>query len=325
MNCYYVYVFLDSSKPGKYVYHDLIFDFEPFYIGKGTSDRINNSKKDKNTYKSFKIKSLQDRGIDIISYKIFDNLTNLESLEVEKSVISKIGRKDMNLGPLVNLTDGGDGRLFSPHSEETKRKISETKKSQNLHILHSEETKETLRVKNQGENNPFFGKHHSNKIKEEHSLRVSGLNHPMFGKKHDAETIRKIRVRRNEVLNQEDINKKSAEFNSKSILQFSLDGEYLNEFSSIKEASKILGISESLIGKTCRGIIKNPRKFIFKFKDEESKVLNNSYEIKIGDFYDGMKLIKRNKTTVIVELSGELLTLRKKNFPYFWNKKSLKL
>lgn len=86
--------------------------------------------------------------------KSFKNLDNSESLNLEKVIISKIGRRDRKLGPLVNLTDGGDGRLVSPHSEETKNKISETKKSQNIQITHTEETKEKLREMNKGEKTP---------------------------------------------------------------------------------------------------------------------------------------------------------------------------
>jgi len=34
MNKYYVYVYLDSRKPGKYKYGEYEFDYEPFYVGK---------------------------------------------------------------------------------------------------------------------------------------------------------------------------------------------------------------------------------------------------------------------------------------------------
>jgi hypothetical protein len=120
------------------------------------------------------------------------------------------------------------------------------------------------------------------------------------------------------------MNEESRLRNNKAILQFSLDGEFIQEFESIKVAANSTGLSESLIGKTCRGQVKNPRKFIFKFKDENSKVLGNSYLIKEGDIYEDFKLVKRNKVTVIVEnLSGEIITLKKVDYPQFWDKKQI--
>lgn len=330
MERFYIYVFLDSKKPGEWIYEDLKFDFEPFYIGKGTSDRIINSKYDKGTFKSNKIKSIEEKGAKIISKKIFENLSLEESMTLEIELIKKIGRRDLNLGPLTNLTDGGDGRLNGKNSQESVEKariklikIAKERKDKGKD-KHTQETIERLRQLNLGEKNPMFGKTHTDKVKEEQSLRVSGSNHPMFGKKHDEETIKLIKESRNAAVDQEKMSEESRLRNSKAILQYSLDGELIKEFESIKVAANETGLSESLIGKTCRGVVKNPRKFIFKFKDEGAKVFSNSYQIKEGDVVDGYKLIKRNKMSVTCEdLSGELVNLRKSEYPIFWEKKSL--
>lgn len=327
-NKYYIYAFLDSSKPGKYTYGDIDFKYEPFYIGKGCDDRIKSSLYDRESpFKVNKINKLRNNNIDIFSIKIYENLENEQSLEIEKELIKKIGRRDIGNGPLVNQTDGGDGRLNSPHSEETKKKISETKKAQSLSTPHTNETIEYLREINTGYKNPFFGKSHSDQVKLEQSERVLGTNHPMWGKKHNQETILLIKENRNKSIDQNLMNQLSKERNSKSVLQYSLDGDFINEYESIKDASIKTGLSESLIGKTCRGVVKSPKKYIFKFKNDFDKVLNNSYKIKIGDFVKiekiEYKLIKRNKKSFVVEYDGQYKSFKKDEYNFIWDKKVL--
>jgi group I intron endonuclease len=326
MKKYYIYLFLDKSKPGEYIYDDIKLNYEPFYVGKGTEDRIKSSMHDRESkFKINKIKSIINKGGEIISIKLYENLENIEALEIEKIVIKKIGRRDMNLGPLTNQTDGGDGRLTSPHNEETKLKISNTKKSQNLHIKHNESTKQYLKEINTGELNPMYGKQHTDKIKENQSLRVSGINHPMYGKKHSKETI--LKIKENCKNNQQKFIEMSKQRNNKSVLQFTLDMEFIDKYDSIKDAALKTGCSESIIGKCCRGIIKSPKKFIFKFSEEKSKILKNSYTYKIGDIItinnENYILVKRNKMSFVVEKEEKLLSFRKKDYPFIWEKKSI--
>ena len=204
------------------------------------------------------------------------------------------------------------------------RKISESKKSQNLHNKHTESTKTLLKKINQGENNPFYGKNHTEEVKEDHSIRISGANHPMWGKKHDEETIQKIKQNRNAAVDKEKMIQLSKDINSKSVIQMTLDGHFIAEFSSIKEASIQTGCSESIIGKCCRGVIKKPRNFLFKFKDSESLELKNSFSLKIGDDFESggkkYELVKRNKCSAIGKNENQLYTFRKKEYPELFKK-----
>ena len=164
---FYVYVYLDPTKPGDYNYGKYHFDYNPFYVGKGSNGRFKDHLKDVcqennknehfiNTIK--KIKRVCNTIPIIVKYQ--EMLLEQDSFDLEIKMIATIGRYDLKRGPLCNLTDGGEGSSGYKHTEETKRKISEsekgkifsvkvrrkisiTKKSQNIKM--SDETKEKIR------------------------------------------------------------------------------------------------------------------------------------------------------------------------------------
>lgn len=139
---FYTYIYLNVLKPGHYEYDDLSFDYEPFYVGKGKYDRylyhlnkVKNNCKYKNSLKFSIIEENIKNGKDPIIIKIQDNLSEEESLHLEKLLIRKIGRLDLGKGPLTNLNDGGHKpQVNYRHSEETKIKLSEINKKENLMI-----------------------------------------------------------------------------------------------------------------------------------------------------------------------------------------------
>ena len=288
-NRWYVYVFLDSTKPGEYIYGDLKFDHEPFYIGRGTGNRIITSKCIRNkTYKENRIRKIKRNGGKIISYKLVNDLSFNESNKIEIDYISLIGRKDLNKGPLTNLTDGGDGRINGKNNPESnirgglKNKEHACRRKELGLDKHTIETIQYLKEINTGEKNPFFGKKHTQEVRDKHSDLVIGEKHPMFNRKHSDEVIEKIKINRSKGIDQEKMNKLSSENNSKCVLQFDLEGNFIQEFSSVREASKILNISQGEVGSSCRGD-RISKKFIFKYKYEKDLVMNNSYVYKIGD------------------------------------------
>jgi hypothetical protein len=147
MNKFYVYALLDERKPGNFSYEidDIIIDlsYEPFYIGKGTGNRMIVHEKmalleSNTTIKDNKIRKIWSEGKKIIRTKILDQLDEDTSLELEIKLIKEIKRKHEG-GPLINLTDGGDG-LKNP-SLEIRQKIGEAGKNR----IIREETREKLR------------------------------------------------------------------------------------------------------------------------------------------------------------------------------------
>ncbi len=197
---YYVYVYLDPLKPKKYSFGKFHFDYEPFYIGMGKKKRIDNHIKkyrmnEHKTAKEYKILKILDSGQEPIRYKLYENITEHSAKRLEKYLIKLIGRRDLGLGTLTNLTDGGDGTV---------------------NVMYTDEQRENIRLRNikmwkdgvfdnrdlRGEKNGFFNKTHTeetlNKIKETIGDSRKGELNANFGKKWSEEQIKKASIRQKE-------------------------------------------------------------------------------------------------------------------------------
>lgn len=93
-----------------YVYvHRRADSGEPFYVGKGSIHkkepyrRANVSTKRNNWWR--RIADKHGVAVEIVAHFV----TDADAQTHEKTLIAEIGRADLGKGPLVNLTDGGDG------------------------------------------------------------------------------------------------------------------------------------------------------------------------------------------------------------------------
>lgn len=90
-----------------------------------------------------------------------------------------------------------------------------------------------------GECNPNYGKHLSDEAKEK-------IRNAHIGLKQDFDTVKK---------------------KSKPVIQYTLDGEFIKEYYSIKSAAQEVDCNKSLIMRVCQGKKKTAKGYIWKYKN----------------------------------------------------------
>jgi hypothetical protein len=187
-----------------YVYaHRKATDNEVFYIGAGQGKRW--------SFKDVRSKEWNEivNECGYTTQIIKSGLTKDEAFQLEKDIVTKIGRKNLGLGPLVNKTDGGLGvnkliwskeskekariaKLGNVWSDEIKKKMSETKLGKvftqehkdkiskgNKNKIVTQETKDKISKAHKGktisqETKDKIGKAHKGRIlSDEHSNKIS--------------------------------------------------------------------------------------------------------------------------------------------------------
>jgi hypothetical protein len=181
---------------------------EVFYVGIGREEKRAFSKDMRNRHWKH-ITNKVDYTVNIL---VSDTPWE-DACKIERLLIEKYGRRDLGLGTLVNMTDGGEGVLGVVVSEETRQKLREI----NTGKTHLEETKKKIGEKSKGrvwkeessqklsevrkgDKNPMFGKPGVNigkKFTEQTRQKMSEANkgdkNSMFGKKHSEEIRQKMR------------------------------------------------------------------------------------------------------------------------------------
>ena len=189
-NIFYNYIYLDPRKNGIYQYGEYTFEYEPFYVGKGSyNQHTSHLREAKNLFLDDSKLSLKHKiliemikfdKVEPIILKVKDNISEIESFKLERLLISLIGRLDKKTGPLVNLTDGGEGTSGWMPSEEFKIKVGERSKGNSYGIgyKHTEHHKKRVSILHKGK---MISKETREKISKSHK-----------GKPHTEETKKKM-------------------------------------------------------------------------------------------------------------------------------------
>lgn len=202
---WYIYVYCDQFNI-------------PFYIGKGIKNRYLINCHTNNGFLKNKINKLGQENVKILL--LHQNLSEEQAFLYEKVWIKLIGRRDLRLGSLCNLTNGGEGVFGIIHSKETRLKISQSligkKRPEAVRLKLSQhkiskEHKQKLREANKGisqeirdkmqftawwnmhvlkktRNKPF-----SEKTIEKMRQRT-GAKNGFYGKKHSEQSKRKMSI-----------------------------------------------------------------------------------------------------------------------------------
>ena len=212
-------------------------------------------------------RAIEKHGWDNFQHDIlYDGLTKEEAESLEQKLI-----KEYNSNNPINGYNVANGGRVKSVSESTKKKISETIKSNYIK-----------------ENHPNYGKKFSEEYRKKLSIahigKQSKENHPNYGKKMSEEQKNKIRntMKERKIEPTEEIKRKSAkarcgktnseywykrirEVRSVPVVQMDKEGNILKTFNSITEASNKTGFCVANITKVCKGIRKQACGYKWKY------------------------------------------------------------
>jgi hypothetical protein len=229
--------------------HRKITNHEVFYIGIGKAIKRAYSKKSRSLY-WVSVAKKYGYTVDILC----SDITWEDACELEQLLIQEYGRKDLGLGNLVNMTDGGEGCINTICNEKTRQKIREKMKGNTFCLGNklSEDTKDKIRV---------ASKNRSVEHRKKLSLASKGNTYNL-GNKHSEES----RIKMSESHNGKKHTLHTKAKTSKPIRQMSLEGELIKEWYGVRGAALELGFDSSCISKCCRGEISTAYKYKWEYK-----------------------------------------------------------
>jgi group I intron endonuclease len=225
-----------------------------------------------------------------------EDLTEYEAKHIEVLLIALYKsncRRYKNPEFGYNMTDGGEGTSGRICTDETKRKISERAKGR----VFSEELKQKFSAIFSEEGNPFYGKHHTEETKKmlseirsipviqlslsgeyiaefpsgkEASLAIgidaSTINDCCIGKPHCKSGGGYLWIYKKDY--NPDIKMSYQNEHLTAVIQLDINGNFIAEYTSIKEASQVTGTHDTGIIACCRGRYKSSGGYKWMYKED---------------------------------------------------------
>ena len=295
MGNFYVYLYLNPLKRGNYIFGKLLFEYEPFYVGKGKNSRYmvhnyNSVIDERNKLKQNTINKIRRHGLKPIIVKQYVNLTEFSAFRLEKQLIKLIGRRDLKTGSLCNLTDGGEGAAGAIYDYEKRCNMISNKEKIVKYDLNGVVVEIFKNIIDVSIKYPNLRTNHIHRACKSQSRILDNY----YWKYHGNENV-------GDIIDIPD--------NKKKILQYGLDGKFIQIHNSSNDIRK-LGYPSGAILKCCRNNQKCDKLFMFKNFMWVFYNQNNKIESHISPYYTNNatgsnKLMKDN--IQMISLNGEIL------------------
>ena len=267
-NIFYVYIYLNPLKEGNYIYDKFSFKCEPFYVGKGKNDRCNVHLYYSNSTNKLKqniLNKIKNENQKPIIIKLYENLSEYSAHRMEMCLIKLIGRRDLNLGTLSNLSDGGEGSSGAIYDYEKRVNMSSEKRK----IIQYDNNGKIIKIwKNMTEISLSYPQLRTNLL---HRVCKSNGN-------------RKVMNYFWKYLEDEKFGDEiSVLDNHKPILQYDLNGNFIKKWNYAKEIHDNLCLSTGAILKCCRNNAN--QSLLYEFKNYMWLFKNGNIDITINSYY----------------------------------------
>lgn len=204
----------------------------------------------------------------------------LETVDLQKDLENREQYHIDNTKCLYNLCKTAGNTFGYKHTEETKRKISESNKGKVLsnEVKNkiskalkgrklSKEVRKKISISKKGKL-----KKYSKDFIEKATERILLYKGSFKNNKHSDDSKLKMSLSQKGKKQSEETKLKRAKLLYKSILQYDKNMNFIKEWESIKEASEVLNIRRTFISSVLTNIKKSAKGFIFKYKKNNNEL-----------------------------------------------------